>query len=101
MITGAQTPTAGRNPGDVLSAAKGLHDLIDGYGEWNDREGRIAEPVVDALYESGAVSAWLFRDVHGATQHVSSSAVIMRSAGRELAGLAEGERWVHFALRRR
>ncbi|GAB3365349.1 acyl-CoA dehydrogenase family protein [Modestobacter lapidis] len=41
----------------------------------------------------------LFRDVHGGTQHISSSPMIMRSAGRELAGLAEGKRWVHFNLK--
>ena len=41
----------------------------------------------------------LFRDVHGGTQHISSSPMIMRSAGRELAGLAEGKRWVHFSLK--
>lgn len=41
----------------------------------------------------------LFRDVHGGTQHISSSPLIMRSAGRELAGLAEGKRWVHFNLK--
>jgi alkylation response protein AidB-like acyl-CoA dehydrogenase len=40
----------------------------------------------------------LFRDAHAGTQHISSSAVIMQSAGRELAGLAEGARWVHFSL---
>jgi ABC-type nitrate/sulfonate/bicarbonate transport system substrate-binding protein/alkylation response protein AidB-like acyl-CoA dehydrogenase len=41
----------------------------------------------------------LFRDVHGGTQHISSSPMIMRSAGRELAGLAKGQRWVHFSLK--
>jgi alkylation response protein AidB-like acyl-CoA dehydrogenase len=41
----------------------------------------------------------LFRDVHGGTQHVSSSPLVMQSAGRELAGLAEGKRWVHFSLK--
>jgi indole-3-acetate monooxygenase len=41
----------------------------------------------------------LFRDVHGGTQHVSSSPLIMQSAGRELAGLEEGKRWVHFSLK--
>jgi alkylation response protein AidB-like acyl-CoA dehydrogenase len=40
----------------------------------------------------------LFRDVHGGTQHISSSPLILQSAGRELAGLAEGKRWVHFSL---
>lgn len=40
----------------------------------------------------------LYRDVHGGTQHISSSPTILQSAGRQLAGLAEGERWVHFRL---
>jgi alkylation response protein AidB-like acyl-CoA dehydrogenase len=40
----------------------------------------------------------LYRDVHGGTQHVSSAPVILQSTGRELAGLAEGEHWVHFKL---
>ena len=62
----AQGTAAGRNPADVLSAARDLHDLIDSRGEWNDREGRIAEPVVDALYESGAISVFLPRALGGA-----------------------------------
>ncbi|RFA08984.1 hypothetical protein B7R54_06925 [Subtercola boreus] len=40
----------------------------------------------------------LYRDVHGGTQHISSSPVILQSAGRQLAGLAEGQKWVHFQL---
>lgn len=40
----------------------------------------------------------LFRDVHGGTQHISSSPIILQSAGRQLAGLAEGQKWVHFQL---
>ncbi|MCU1636511.1 MAG: acyl-CoA dehydrogenase, partial [Cryobacterium sp.] len=40
----------------------------------------------------------LYRDVHGGTQHISSSPIILQSAGRQLAGLAEGQRWVHFQL---
>jgi alkylation response protein AidB-like acyl-CoA dehydrogenase len=47
---------------------------------------------------SGTVQR-LFRDVHGGTQHISSSPMILRAAGRELAGLAEGKRWVHFNLK--
>lgn len=46
---------------------------------------------------SGTVQR-LFRDVHAGTQHISSSPAIMQAAGRELAGLAPGERWVHFNL---
>jgi hypothetical protein len=40
----------------------------------------------------------LYRDVHGGTQHISSSPMILQSAGRQLAGLAEGEQWSHFQL---
>lgn len=40
----------------------------------------------------------IYRDVHGGTQHISSSPVILQSAGRQLAGLAEGQRWNHFKL---
>lgn len=35
----------------------------------------------------------LFRDVHAGTQHVTSSPVVVRSCGRQLAGLAPGEVW--------
>jgi hypothetical protein len=33
----AQKTAAGRNPADVLSAARNLHDLIDSSGEWHLR----------------------------------------------------------------
>lgn len=45
----------------------------------------------------GAVQR-LYRDVHGGTQHISSSAMILQSAGRQMAGLADGQKWVHFQL---
>jgi alkylation response protein AidB-like acyl-CoA dehydrogenase len=51
-----------------------------------------------AALRTGVVQR-LFRDIHGGTQHISSSPLILRSAGRELAGLAEGQRWVHFSLK--
>ncbi|MGW4065117.1 acyl-CoA dehydrogenase family protein [Amycolatopsis sp. NPDC004747] len=40
----------------------------------------------------------LFRDVHGGTQHFSSSRVVLQAAGRELCGLAEGKRWSFHSL---
>ena len=39
-----------------MRRARDLHDLIDAHGAENDRAGRIAEPVVEALYASGAVT---------------------------------------------
>ena len=68
MTTVEQNPSAlgGRSPADVIEAAEGLHDLVDSYGEENDREGRIAEQVVSALYESGAMSVFSPRALGGA-----------------------------------
>jgi alkylation response protein AidB-like acyl-CoA dehydrogenase len=40
----------------------------------------------------------LFRDMHAGTQHVTSSPPVFASIGRELAGLADGKRWVFLNL---
>ena len=35
-----------------------------------------------------------FRDVHAGTQHITSAPGAIKAAGKELAGLAEGQKWV-------
>jgi alkylation response protein AidB-like acyl-CoA dehydrogenase len=40
----------------------------------------------------------LFRDIHGGTQHITSSAPILREMGKELAGLAPGKIWSFLGL---
>jgi hypothetical protein len=35
----------------------------------------------------------LFRDMNAGTQHVVASPPVFRALGRELAGLAEGQKW--------
>ncbi|MTD52535.1 acyl-CoA dehydrogenase family protein [Amycolatopsis pithecellobii] len=50
-----------------------------------------------AALRSGTLQR-LFRDMHGGTQHFSSSRVVLQSAGQELCGLAEGKRWSFHAL---
>ena len=40
----------------------------------------------------------LFRDMHAGTQHITSAPPVIRNAGRELAGLADGKRWVFLDL---
>ena len=40
----------------------------------------------------------LYRDLLGGTQHISSAPPLLRACGRELAGLAEGKRWVYMDL---
>jgi indole-3-acetate monooxygenase len=57
------------------------------------------------VYKSGGTTALragtiqrLFRDMHAGTQHVTSSPPVIQACGRELAGLAEGQRWVFLGL---
>jgi alkylation response protein AidB-like acyl-CoA dehydrogenase len=40
----------------------------------------------------------LFRDMHAGTQHITSAPLVFRGAGRELAGLATGKKWVFLDL---
>ena len=40
----------------------------------------------------------LFRDMHAGTQHITSSPPVFARAGRELAGLAPGKRWLFLDL---
>ena len=71
----------------------------------NNATWRVQE-IASFVYASSGTTALrrgtiqrFFRDVHGGTQHISSSRLIMQSAGQELAGLAEGKRWVHHMLK--
>jgi alkylation response protein AidB-like acyl-CoA dehydrogenase len=40
----------------------------------------------------------LFRDMHAGAQHITSAPPVIRNAGRELAGLAEGKKWLFLDL---
>jgi alkylation response protein AidB-like acyl-CoA dehydrogenase len=40
----------------------------------------------------------LFRDMHAGTQHITSAPPVFRAIGRELAGLAEGKKWLFLDL---
>ncbi len=40
----------------------------------------------------------LFRDMHAGTQHITSAPPVIRNAGRELAGLAGGKKWLFLDL---
>ena len=40
----------------------------------------------------------LFRDMHAGTQHITSAPPVIRNAGRELAGLAAGKKWMFLDL---
>lgn len=67
---------------------------------------RRVEEIAQFAYTSSGTTALrsgiiqrLFRDAHAGAQHVSSSPLILQSAGRELAGLAEGRNWAHHVLK--
>jgi alkylation response protein AidB-like acyl-CoA dehydrogenase len=45
-----------------------------------------------AALRSGVLQR-LFRDMHAGTQHITSAPPVIRCAGRELAGLAQGKSW--------
>ena len=40
----------------------------------------------------------LFRDMHAGSQHITSSPIVYRACGRELAGLAPDKRWLFLDL---
>jgi alkylation response protein AidB-like acyl-CoA dehydrogenase len=64
-----------------------------------------AQEVAAFVYKAAGTSALragtlqrLFRDMHAGTQHVTSAPGVFRAAGRELAGLAPGQKWVFLDL---
>ena len=82
--------------GDPLSVRQ--HTLIRlamGHVTWTSQE------VAAFVYKTAGTMALragtiqrLFRDMHAGTQHVTSSPPVFRAIGRQLAGLAEGKKWV-------
>jgi alkylation response protein AidB-like acyl-CoA dehydrogenase len=61
--------------------------------------------VADFVYRSAGTVALragviqrLFRDMHAGTQHITSAPPVYRAAGRELAGLAPGRKWLFLDL---
>jgi hypothetical protein len=40
----------------------------------------------------------LFRDMHAGTQHIIASPPVYQALGRQLAGLADGQRWYFLSL---
>ena len=61
--------------------------------------------VADFVYKSAGTLAMragtmqrLFRDMNTGTQHITSAPAVFRNAGRDLAGLADGKRWLFLDL---
>jgi alkylation response protein AidB-like acyl-CoA dehydrogenase len=50
---------------DLLERARGLEPLLSEHAEWGDENGRLADPVVDALHENGIFGMWVPRELGG------------------------------------
>jgi alkylation response protein AidB-like acyl-CoA dehydrogenase len=81
--------------GQPLTTRQGtLHRLALNHVTWT-----TAEVCRFAYFAAGGISLRestiqrCFRDMHGATQHLTSSPPILRDCGRELAGLAKDKVW--------
>lgn len=46
-------------------AARTVGDVADAHAEFGDREGRLAEPVVDALHRTGLLGMWVPKSIPG------------------------------------
>jgi alkylation response protein AidB-like acyl-CoA dehydrogenase len=98
---------------ETWSAAKEKLDRGDALDERQHTMMRLAmanatwscHEVADFVYRSAGTVALragviqrLFRDMHAGTQHVTSAPPVYRAAGRELAGLAPGKKWLFLDL---
>ena len=83
----------------VTTRQQTLMRLAMANATWSSHE------VADFVYKSAGTVALrsgtlqrLFRDMHAGTQHITSAPLVFRGAGRELAGLASGKKWLFLDL---
>jgi alkylation response protein AidB-like acyl-CoA dehydrogenase len=50
---------------DLLERARSLAPLLGEYAQWGDQNGRLADPVVDALHENRIFGMWVPRELGG------------------------------------
>jgi indole-3-acetate monooxygenase len=92
----ADSLTAGR---PLTTRQQTLMRLAMANATWSSHE------VADFVYKSAGTVALragtmqrLFRDMHAGTQHITAAPLVFRGAGRELAGLASGRKWLFLDL---
>jgi alkylation response protein AidB-like acyl-CoA dehydrogenase len=92
----ADSLSAGR---PITTRQQTLMRLAMANATWSSHE------VADFVYKSAGTVALragtiqrLFRDMHAGTQHITSAPLVFRGAGRELAGLASGRKWLFLDL---
>jgi alkylation response protein AidB-like acyl-CoA dehydrogenase len=66
MSAQRQSELASRSGGDLPQRAKQVAKLADEHAVYADREGRLAEPVVEALHREGLFGMWVPRSLGGA-----------------------------------
>jgi alkylation response protein AidB-like acyl-CoA dehydrogenase len=50
---------------DLLDRARSIAPLLDEHAQWGDQNGRLADPVVDALHENRIFGMWTPRELGG------------------------------------
>jgi alkylation response protein AidB-like acyl-CoA dehydrogenase len=53
---------------DLVERAKRVAELANQYGEYGDKNGRLAEPVVEALHREGLYGMWVPRSIRGGAE---------------------------------
>jgi alkylation response protein AidB-like acyl-CoA dehydrogenase len=53
---------------DLVERAKAVGHIADRHAEFGDKEGRLAEPVVEALHREGLFGMWVPASVHGGAE---------------------------------
>src|SRR5947207_3050024 len=50
---------------DLLERARSIAPLLEEHAKWGDDNGRLADPVVDALHDNHIFGMWVPRDLGG------------------------------------
>jgi indole-3-acetate monooxygenase len=53
---------------NLIERSKTAGGVADKHAEWGDREGRLAEPVVEALHREGLLGMWTPQSIHGGSE---------------------------------
>src|SRR5436190_22255972 len=49
----------------LVARSKTVASIADEYADWSDKEGRLAEPVVEALHREGLWGMWVLLSIRG------------------------------------
>ena len=53
---------------DLVERAKAVGALADTHADWGDKQGQLAEPVVEALHREGLYGIWVPRTIRGGSE---------------------------------